>query len=120
MRGSLLKVEGVQPIRNPDGSPVLLPHPETGHAIPIFTYEAVVLFNGEVCECVFADEEAGVVLVHHPPAGKGWVPPEARGFKALTGKVEIRINPLGGPCSCWECGLAAGDYTPAPVLVEAA
>ena len=44
-------------LRHPNGTPVF----EDGRAVK--TWECIVTFNGEPCECQMADEEQGVVAV---------------------------------------------------------
>lgn len=96
MRASTLgQGVGASLVREPDGSPAFRQHPATGHRTPIYTYDCNAYLDGDLTECLFADEEAGTMLV----AVLG-----ASGIEDVQlkfGKVEIR--PQFSFCDCGAC-----------------
>ena len=90
---------------NADGTPAMLTHPKTGHLSPVRSYDCRVTLDGAECLTPFADEEAGVVLLHDPPyrqEGGVWLKRtedlgKLESLKAALGVVRIEVR----PSACW-------------------
>lgn len=94
----------------------ILPHPQTGHSIPVIMQDCCVTLDGKPCPFgAFFDEEAGIALVYGEEAGSyvnqwGYRIP-LQPLKLLRGQVRIEVR-FPDECPCFECSQQRKQASP--------